>query len=277
MYGKIFHKMYDGSLRQLPWQVTVTFQQLIVLADKHGEVDMSLQAIALRTGIPSEILGIGIFELSKPDSASRNPTEEGRRIVLLSEDRSWGWRIVNYEHYRTLRNEEERREYQRQYWRDNRSPTVRTQQASTDTQQDLTNSTKAVRSKQNAERKRKTTKDPAAPVGEPGALDLFPTSVCDRLYNLWLNRRGGIDYGRFRKALKPFFPATGPMFTDLELEQALEVFAEIAECQPPDKSKWWTITRFAEELPRWVDLGKVPAQDEFGCLTERGRLCQGIA
>lgn len=116
MYGKLFAQMYDGTLATKgPWQAMVTFQQLIILADKGGIVDMTAEAIARRTTIPIEIINIGITALEQTDADSRTPTEEGRRIVRLSPDREWGWRIVNHEHYRRIRTQEERREYMRIY------------------------------------------------------------------------------------------------------------------------------------------------------------------
>jgi hypothetical protein len=117
MYGKIFAQMYDGTLaRKGPWQALVTFQQFIVLSNKRGEVDMTADAISRRTTLPLEIIEEGIKHLLEPDSESRTPDLDGRRIVPLSEARPWGWRIVNYEHYNKIRSEEERREYHRQYY-----------------------------------------------------------------------------------------------------------------------------------------------------------------
>jgi len=114
MYGKLFQQMYEGTLASRgPWEALVTFQQLIILANKHGEVDMTAEVISRRTTIPLEIIKKGLEVLAQPDPDSRTPTDSGRRIRLLEGHRDWGWKIVNYEHYRSLRNEDERREYQR--------------------------------------------------------------------------------------------------------------------------------------------------------------------
>lgn len=116
MYGKLFAQMFDGTLgTNGPWQALVTFQQLIILANKNGEVDITLGALSRRTTIPESILEVGIRELLKPDSGSRSPAEQGRRIVPVDPNRDWGWRLVNYDHYRRIRTEEDRREYHRQY------------------------------------------------------------------------------------------------------------------------------------------------------------------
>lgn len=140
MYGKLFSQMYDGTLATNgPWESLVTFQQLIILADKNGVIDMTAEAIARRTTIPLEIIVAGIAALEQPDPDSRTPTEEGRRIARLSESRTWGWQIVNYQHYRNLRSAEERRIYHQQYYHDKR----KTKHVSTLS----TDSTKAVSSK----------------------------------------------------------------------------------------------------------------------------------
>lgn len=125
MYGKLFAQMYDGTLATKgPWQALATFQQLIILADKHGTVDMTAEAIARRTTFPLEVIRLGLSELEKPDPDSRTPDEEGRRIVRLSDHRPWGWRIVNHSHYRKIRSEDDRREYHKLYQRERRAKNV---------------------------------------------------------------------------------------------------------------------------------------------------------
>jgi len=122
MYGKLFAQMYDGTLgTKGPWQALVTFQQLVILADKHGELDMTIEAIARRTTIPIEIIREGIEALEQPDPDSRSPALEGRRIDRLNADRDWGWRIVNYAHYRSIRTQDERRDYMKIYQRERRA------------------------------------------------------------------------------------------------------------------------------------------------------------
>jgi hypothetical protein len=114
MYGKLFSSMYDGTLTQDGmWQALVTFQQMIILADKDGVVDIKARALAARTGLPIKIIETGIKLLMMPDDDSRSKLEEGRRIVNLSPDRTWGWQIVNYAFYANLRSTDERREYMR--------------------------------------------------------------------------------------------------------------------------------------------------------------------
>lgn len=101
MYGKIFDSIYEGTLYG-QWEALVTFQQMIVLCDADGMIDMTPQAIAARTSIPLEIIRKGISILEAPDPYSRTPDQEGRRIELIDAHRPWGWHIVNHAKYMGL-------------------------------------------------------------------------------------------------------------------------------------------------------------------------------
>jgi len=108
MYGKLFAQMYDGTLMQ-DWRALVTFQQMIVLCNRDGVLDMTPHALAGRTGIPIEVIKAGIEILEREDPASRTPDSGGRRIERLDAHRDWGWKLVNYHLYRALTSAEEKR------------------------------------------------------------------------------------------------------------------------------------------------------------------------
>ncbi|MCC6486427.1 MAG: hypothetical protein IT364_02925 [Candidatus Hydrogenedentes bacterium] len=112
MYAKIFQQIYDSSVCE-DWQVMITFQQLLILANQDGVVDMTPEAISRRTNIPLKIISHGIRKLEQPDPRSRSGDMEGRRVVLIDNHRDWGWWIVNYQHYRELAKAEEKREADR--------------------------------------------------------------------------------------------------------------------------------------------------------------------
>lgn len=122
MFAKLFQTMYDGTLCSVgPWEALVTFQQLLILKDPAGVVDMTPEAISRRTTIPVDIIRRGIEALEKPDPASRTPDDDGRRIRRLDAHRDWGWQIVNHEKYRNMRSNEDRRDYFREYKRTQRA------------------------------------------------------------------------------------------------------------------------------------------------------------
>lgn len=112
MYTKVFRQIYDGTLAD-NWQALVTFQQLLVLADEAGVVDMTIGAIHRKTGIPVDVLTAGIAILEAPDPASRTPDMEGRRIARMDEHRDWGWFLVNFMKYRQLVSKDEKRQADR--------------------------------------------------------------------------------------------------------------------------------------------------------------------
>jgi len=109
MFAKIFAQIFDSSLAE-DWQTRHVFEDLLKLCDQNGVVDMTHEAIARRTNVPLEIIKHGITELEKPDTRSRNPANEGRRLVRLDEHRDWGWYVTNYAHYRQIASEDQRRE-----------------------------------------------------------------------------------------------------------------------------------------------------------------------
>lgn len=113
MYGKIFDSMYEGTLYG-HWQAIVTLQQMLVLCNADGVVDMTPQALAARTSIPLEIITKGIEVLSEPDPYSRTPGEEGRRIILIDPRRPWGWFIVNHAKYKRMLDKEEKNKADRE-------------------------------------------------------------------------------------------------------------------------------------------------------------------
>jgi len=87
------------------------FIDLLVLADSSGAVDMTVEAIARRTNVPVNEVRKYIEQLCQPDPLSRSPLAEGKRLIPLDSGRDWGWQVVNFQHYRKLRDEEARRAY----------------------------------------------------------------------------------------------------------------------------------------------------------------------
>lgn len=113
MYGKIFDSMYDGTLYG-HWKAIVTLQQMLVLCDPNGVIDMTPGALSGKTSIPLDIILEGIKVLSEPDPYSRTPGEEGRRIILIDPaNRPWGWIIVNHAKYRDLQSRADKNEADR--------------------------------------------------------------------------------------------------------------------------------------------------------------------
>jgi len=105
--------MYDGTLAR-DWRAVITFQQMIVLCDADGNLDMTADALSRRTGIPQEIIDAGIEILESPDPESRTGTDDGRRIRLMDDSRKWGWVLVNHSKYKALQDADAVREQTRE-------------------------------------------------------------------------------------------------------------------------------------------------------------------
>lgn len=190
MYVKIFSSIYDGSLCN-HWESMVVFQQLLILANRHGDVDMTPEAIHNRTKIPISMIESALDFLSSPDPKSRNKKEDGRRIIPLDENREWGWHIVNYEYYRGLKTEEDKRE---KWLKDKARQRSAKNQMSTEVHPVPPDSTHADTdpSKEHVfeKPKRETSKEVFELVAVPS--DKFPGSTFPAVLEKWIDRRMGM-------------------------------------------------------------------------------------
>ena len=114
MFVKLFEQILDSSIAE-NYKTRLVFEDMLLLADRHGIVDITHEALARRTNIPLDIVKTAITELEQPDARSRRADHDGRRIIRLDEHRDWGWHIVNFEYYKNIRNDEERTAYMRDY------------------------------------------------------------------------------------------------------------------------------------------------------------------
>jgi hypothetical protein len=120
MFAKVFEQIYDSSIAE-DYNCRRMFMDLLVLADPTGAVDMTLEAISRRTNVPFDEVSKYVAMLCQPDIRSRSQLEQGKRLIPLDKNRDWGWKIVNYQHYRKLKDEEARRSYFRDAQRKSRA------------------------------------------------------------------------------------------------------------------------------------------------------------
>jgi hypothetical protein len=109
MFVKIFTQILDSSIAK-DWQVRHVFEDMLKLCDQDGVLDMTPDAIASRTRMPLDLIMRVIPILEAPDPDSRSDIEKGVRIKQLYSHRAWGWHIVNYNYYRNIASDEQRRE-----------------------------------------------------------------------------------------------------------------------------------------------------------------------
>jgi hypothetical protein len=112
MFVKLFNAILDSSIAD-DRRLRHFFTDLLLCADSKGFVLMTDSAIARRIGATVEEVQWGLSELSKPDPKSKTPDREGRRIETLK-GHGYGWRVINFESYRALRDADQMREATRQ-------------------------------------------------------------------------------------------------------------------------------------------------------------------
>jgi hypothetical protein len=103
LYTRVFVQILDSSIAE-DFTLRHIFEDLFKLCDyKTGIVDMTRQALSRRLNVPLDLLNESIAKLEAPDPSSRDLEHEGRRIERLDEHRDWGWRILNWNKYESIR------------------------------------------------------------------------------------------------------------------------------------------------------------------------------
>lgn len=110
MYGKFFASTFSGSMFGAGPDVFAVWGYVIANAwDAAVELNPALLAATL--GTTPERVEAAIGYLTSPDPHSRNPAEQGRRLV---HEGAFSYRVVSHEIYRTIRSEDDRRAYNRE-------------------------------------------------------------------------------------------------------------------------------------------------------------------
>ena len=112
MYGKIFGSLFDGSMRGQP-NLILVFVNMLCRCNPDGTDDRHARVISDEIGLPLATVKECLVALESPDTESRTPDQDGRRLVRLDFHRDWGWKIVNYDKYQVMRSEIDRREQNR--------------------------------------------------------------------------------------------------------------------------------------------------------------------
>lgn len=98
-YTALFSTMLEGTLYG-KWPHTGIWPCLLSQMDRYGVIDKTPQCLAAAIGVPVELLMEVIDDFMQPDPDSRTGDNDGRRLVLIDQRRSWGWRVVNAQKYR---------------------------------------------------------------------------------------------------------------------------------------------------------------------------------
>jgi hypothetical protein len=119
MYAKLMSRITESSLMEEPVAVRYCFMMMLAIADPEGYVIGTDVAIARRMNIPTDEFQEHLSKLMEPDPHSNSSDHEGRRVITSDGER--GYYVVNYRKYRDTRDEEQRREYMKEYMRKRRA------------------------------------------------------------------------------------------------------------------------------------------------------------
>ena len=117
MYAKLFSSITNSTIWRADDHVRLVWITMLAMADKFGNVQAAIPGLAdqARVSVDQTVLALKI--LSAPDRWSRSQEHEGRRIAEIG----GGWVLLNYTKYSKIRDEDERREYMRNYMRKKRA------------------------------------------------------------------------------------------------------------------------------------------------------------
>lgn len=101
LYSRVFLRILDSSIAE-NFELRHVFEDFLKLSED-GIIDVTREALSRRLNIPIDLLNAKIAQLEAPDPNSRDPEFEGRRIERLDEHRDWGWRILNWEKFESIK------------------------------------------------------------------------------------------------------------------------------------------------------------------------------
>lgn len=110
-FTKLFSSITESTLWCEPDRVRLVWITMLAMADARGRVWASVPGLANRARVPVEDAEEAIQRFLSPDKYSRTPDHEGRRIEIID----GGWRLLNHEKYRAIRDEESIKESKRKY------------------------------------------------------------------------------------------------------------------------------------------------------------------
>jgi hypothetical protein len=118
MYGKFFASTFTGSMFGAGAVVFAVWGYVIANTTADSTVELNPRMLAATLGSTAADVESAIAYLCAPDPKSRNPEMEGRR---LCREGQFQFRVVTHQHYRAIRNNEDRKEYNRQKQQESRA------------------------------------------------------------------------------------------------------------------------------------------------------------
>lgn len=109
MYGKHFESMYEGSMVGRG-PVYFAVWGYVIAKTRKGRLEINPVILAAIIGCGVDEIEKVIGEMQEPDPGSRNQEQEGRKLV---KEGAFQYFVPSHEYYTKIRNEDDRREYNR--------------------------------------------------------------------------------------------------------------------------------------------------------------------
>lgn len=105
-YVKLFESILASTIWDADSATRVVWITMLAMADRDGIVESSVPGLAHLSRVTREECDRALQVLSAPDPDSRTKDHDGRRISAIP----GGWKILNYEHYRSRASADDVRE-----------------------------------------------------------------------------------------------------------------------------------------------------------------------
>jgi len=102
-YTKLFNSIVTSTIWTEDDKTRIVWITMLAIADQHGEVQASIPGLARVAGVSVEAAETAINKFLSPDSYSRTPDDEGRRIEKID----GGWLLLNHAKYRAMASKED--------------------------------------------------------------------------------------------------------------------------------------------------------------------------
>lgn len=102
-FTKLFSSITESTVWCEPDGTRLVWITMLAMADKRGRIWASIPGLANRARVPMAATEIAITCFLSPDPYSRTEGNDGRRIEKID----GGWRLINYDKYRDVRDEED--------------------------------------------------------------------------------------------------------------------------------------------------------------------------
>ena len=119
-FTKLFSSITESTIWVKDLETRIVWITMLAMADRHGRVWGSIPGLANRARVTVKATEKALKVFLEPDEYSRTKEFDGRRIEPID----GGWRLLNYEKYRAIRDEESIRESKREWAAKHRSVKV---------------------------------------------------------------------------------------------------------------------------------------------------------